>query len=271
MKPQDVISLAKNNDCKFVDLKFIDLPGVWQHTTVPVSRLDEELFEDDHAKVRELNRKVTSKAGFENAIGVSGQTITRKQDARVAAVPGGIAASAAKFANDIRLLQHLGEIEEPFQKKQIGSSAMPYKRNPMRTERIGALARFALTTAQNPALTASAQWLERTLDDSANRRLSVPELFLTVDAILQLVRNVGSGLVVHEKRIEANLRRELPFLSCPDLAVFKAFFNRTKDWADLEAMRDAGTLDTRHVTGVLVEYLGADDERVAQLQALLRR
>jgi len=170
------------------------------------------LFEGDHDKVRELDALVTSKAGFDQAVAVSGQTISRKQDVRAGAVLAGIAASASKFGNDIRLLQHLGEIEEPFQEKQIGSSAMPYKRNPMRCERIGALARFALATAQNPGYTAATQWLERTLDDSANRRLSVPELFLTVDAILQLVRNVGGGLVVHEKRIEANLRRELPFL-----------------------------------------------------------
>jgi len=196
------------------DLEWVDstlgFRGVKGTTGTQASFLT--LFEGDHAKVRELNARVTAKAGFERAIGVSGQTITRKQDARVAAVLAGIAASAAKFANDIRLLQHLGEIEEPFQEKQIGSSAMPYKRNPMRSERIGALARFALATSQNPAYTAATQWLERTLDDSANRRLSIPELFLAVDAILQLVRNVGGGLVVHPKRIETNLRRELPFL-----------------------------------------------------------
>ena len=170
------------------------------------------LFEDDHAKVRKLEKLVAQRAGFERSIGVSGQTITRKQDSRVANVLSGIAQSAAKFANDMRLLQHLGEMEEPFQKKQIGSSAMPYKRNPMRAERIGALARFAIATSQNPAYTASSQWLERTLDDSANRRLAMSEICLTVDAILHLVRNVSDGLVVHPKRIEANLRRELPFL-----------------------------------------------------------
>jgi len=170
------------------------------------------LFEGDHEKVRELDRRVVGKAGFERSIAVSGQTITRKQDARVAAMLSGIAQSASKFGNDMRLLQHLGEIEEPFQTKQIGSSAMPHKRNPMRMERVGALARFAIATSQNPAYTVATQWLERTLDDSANRRLAMSEIFLTVDSILQLVRNVAGGLVVHPKRIEANLRRELPFL-----------------------------------------------------------
>jgi len=170
------------------------------------------LFEGDHAKVRELEKLIAQRAGFDRSVAVSGQTITRKQDSRVAGVLSGIAQSAAKFGNDMRLLQHLGEMEEPFQTKQIGSSAMPYKRNPMRAERIGALARFAIATSQNPAYTASAQWLERTLDDSANRRLAMSEMCLTIDAILHLVRNVSDGLVVHPKRIEANLRRELPFL-----------------------------------------------------------
>ena len=170
------------------------------------------LFEGDHDKVRELDRLVTTKAGFKKSIPVSGQTITRKIDSRVAAVLSGIAQSAGKFGNDIRLLQHLGEIEEPFRTKQIGSSAMPYKRNPMRTERVCALSRFVLATSQNPGYTAATQWLERTLDDSANRRLALPELFLTVDAILQLVLDVAGGLVVHPKVVEAHLRRELPFL-----------------------------------------------------------
>ena len=133
-------------------------------------------------------------------------------DARVAAALAGIAPSASKFGNDIRLLQHLGEIEEPFLSKQIGSSAMPHKRNPMRAERICALSRFVLATSQNPGYTAATQWLERTLDDSANRRLALPELFLAVDAVLQLVVDVARGLVVYPKVIEKNLGRELPFL-----------------------------------------------------------
>lgn len=171
------------------------------------------LFDGDHAKVRKLDARVTEKAGFPRSAGVSGQTITRKQDARVAAALAGVAQSAAKFGNDLRLLQHLGEIEEPFRKKQIGSSAMPYKRNPMRAERIGAISRYVLAAAANPGYTAATQWLERTLDDSANKRLAMPELFLAVDGILQLVVDVARGLVVYPKVVARNLRRELPFLA----------------------------------------------------------
>ncbi len=175
------------------------------------------LFEGDHQRVRELDRLVTAKAGFGKSVAVSGQTISRKQDARVAAVLGGIAATAGKFGNDLRLLQHLGELEEPFREKQVGSSAMPYKRNPMRAERMCALSRFVLATAQNPGYTAATQWLERTLDDSANRRLALPELFLAVDALLHLFLDVARGLVVHPKVVERNLRRELPFLATEEI------------------------------------------------------
>jgi len=170
------------------------------------------LFDGDHAKVRALDRRIAEKAGFPSSVALAGQTITRKHDARVAAALAGVAQSASKFGNDVRLLQHLGEIEEPFRKKQIGSSAMPYKRNPMRAERMCAIARFVLATAANPGYTAATQWFERTLDDSANRRLAIPEMFLAVDGLLQLVIDVGRGLVVHEKVIERHLRRDLPFL-----------------------------------------------------------
>ncbi|MHC4548214.1 MAG: adenylosuccinate lyase [Planctomycetota bacterium] len=171
------------------------------------------LFQGDHERVRRLDVLVTRKAGFPRPVAVSGQTITRKQDARVAGVLAGLAQSAAKLGNDLRLLQHLGEVEEPFEAHQVGSSAMPYKRNPMRAERICALARFVLGAAANPAYTAATQWLERTLDDSANRRLALPELFLAADGILQLVLDVARGLVVHPPVVARNLRRELPFLA----------------------------------------------------------
>ncbi|MFQ5695460.1 MAG: lyase family protein, partial [Terriglobia bacterium] len=153
------------------------------------------LFDGDHEKVKQLDALVSRKAGFDCTIELSGQTITRRVDARVAGVLSGVAQSAAKFGNDVRLLQHLGELEEPFRESQVGSSAMPYKRNPMRAERVCALARYVLATAQNPAYTAATQWLERSLDDSANRRLSMPELFLAVDAVLQLVVDIARGLV----------------------------------------------------------------------------
>jgi adenylosuccinate lyase len=170
------------------------------------------LFDGDHEKVRRLDLLVTEKAGFRAPIALSGQTITRKIDARAAAAAAGVAHSAHKMGNDLRLLQHLGEVEEPFGEAQVGSSAMAYKRNPMRAERMCSLARFAMTCAENPGYTAATQWLERTLDDSANRRLALPELFLAVDGVLQLALDLGSGLVVHPKVIERNLRRELPFL-----------------------------------------------------------
>jgi adenylosuccinate lyase len=171
------------------------------------------LFGGDHEKVRALDRMVTERMGFSRSWGVTGQTYPRKADFAVVAALAGVGQSAAKMANDLRLLGHLKEIEEPFESDQIGSSAMPYKRNPMRSERIVALARFVQSLLLNPAETASTQWLERTLDDSANRRLAISEAFLATDAILQLVLNVASGLVVHEKVIARHLAEELPFMA----------------------------------------------------------
>lgn len=171
------------------------------------------LFDGDHEKVKALDRLIAKKMGFKGAFAVTGQTYPRKLDSNVINVLSGIAQSAYKFSNDIRLLQHLKEIEEPFEEKQIGSSAMAYKRNPMRSERIGSLARHVLTMALDPAITASTQWLERTLDDSANRRIVIPQSFLAVDAILLLYINVADGLVVYPAMIERHLREELPFMA----------------------------------------------------------
>jgi adenylosuccinate lyase len=176
-----------------------------------------ELFSGDHEKVRALDRKIVEKMGYASCYPVSGQTYSRKEDARVLNVLSGIAQSAAKFSNDIRLLQHLKEVEEPFEKNQIGSSAMAYKRNPMRSERIASLARFVMADAVNPAITAATQWFERTLDDSANKRMSVPEAFLAVDGILNLYLNVADGLVVYPKVIEQHLLRELPFMATENI------------------------------------------------------
>ena len=176
-----------------------------------------ELFDGDHEKCRRADQMIAEKMGFTGCFPVSGQTYSRKVDSRVLSVLAGIAQSAHKFSNDIRLLQHLKEVEEPFEKNQIGSSAMPYKRNPMRCERICALARYVMADAVNPAVTASAQWFERTLDDSANKRLSVPEAFLAVDAILSIYANVAGGLVVHEKVIERHVREELPFMASENI------------------------------------------------------
>lgn len=176
-----------------------------------------ELFEGDHEKVRALDKKIAEKMGYSGVYAVSGQTYSRKIDSRVLNVLSGIAQSASKFSSDIRLLQHLKEIEEPFESKQIGSSAMAYKRNPMRSERIASLARYVMVDALNPAITASTQWFERTLDDSANKRLSVPEAFLAVDAILTLYINVSDGLVVYPKVIEQRLMKELPFMATENI------------------------------------------------------
>ena len=176
-----------------------------------------ELFDGDEEKVRALDQKIAEKMGFPGVYPVSGQTYSRKVDSRFLNVLSGIAQSASKFANDIRLLQHMKEIEEPFEKKQIGSSAMAYKRNPMRSERINSLSRYVMADAMNPAMTAATQWFERTLDDSANKRISVPEAFLATDAILTLYRNVCDGLVVYPKVITAHLMRELPFMATENI------------------------------------------------------
>ncbi|MGM9564665.1 adenylosuccinate lyase [Evtepia sp.] len=176
-----------------------------------------ELFAGDQDKVLELDRKIAAEMGFDLVQPVSGQTYTRKVDSAILATLSGIAQSAHKFATDLRLLCHMKEVEEPFEKNQVGSSAMPYKRNPMRSERICALARYVISDAMNPAMTASTQWFERTLDDSANKRIAVSEAFLAVDAILNLYENVASNLVVHPKVIEKHIMEELPFMATENI------------------------------------------------------
>ena len=176
-----------------------------------------ELFEGDHDKCRQADRIIARKMGFTDCYPVSGQTYSRKVDTRVLGVLAGIAQSAHKFSNDIRLLQHLKEVEEPFEKNQIGSSAMAYKRNPMRSERIASLANYVMSDVMNPMLVASTQWFERTLDDSANKRLSIPEGFLAVDGILDLYLNVVDGLVVYPKVIEKHFMAELPFMATENI------------------------------------------------------
>ena len=176
-----------------------------------------ELFAGDTEKVKLLEQKIAAEMGFDAVVPVSGQTYSRKMDSAVVNTLAGIAESASKFATDVRLLCHLKEVEEPFEKDQIGSSAMPYKRNPMRCERICSLARYVISDAANPAITAATQWFERTLDDSANKRISVPEAFLAVDAILNIYLNVASGLIVHPKVIEKHIMEELPFMASENI------------------------------------------------------
>lgn len=176
-----------------------------------------ELFDGDYSKVKALDKTVARKMGYDDVFPVTGQTYSRKIDSQVINILAGIAQSATKFSNDIRLLQHLKEVEEPFEKKQIGSSAMAYKRNPMRSERIASLSRYVIADMINPAMTVAGQWFERTLDDSANKRISVPEAFLAIDAVLNLCANVSDGLVVYPKVIEQRLMKELPFMATENI------------------------------------------------------
>lgn len=177
----------------------------------------QELFQGDQEKIDRIDPMIAEKMGYKYCYPVSGQTYSRKVDTRAANVLAGIAASAHKMSNDIRLLQHLKEIEEPFEKNQIGSSAMAYKRNPMRSERIASLSRYVMIDALNPAITSAVQWFERTLDDSANKRLSIPEAFLAVDGILDLCLNVVDGLVVYDKVIKKHMMAELPFMATENI------------------------------------------------------
>jgi adenylosuccinate lyase len=193
----------------------VKLRGAKGTTGTQASFMD--LFDNDAEKVKELDQKIAEKMGFEKTFAVTGQTYPRKFDARVLAVLSGIAQSLSKFATDIRLLQHLKEVEEPFEKTQIGSSAMAYKRNPMRCERICSLARYVMIDSLNPAITEATQWFERTLDDSANKRISIPEAFLAVDAIIGIANNVSSGLVVYPKVIHQHIMNELPFMATENI------------------------------------------------------
>ena len=219
-----------------------------------------ELFDGDYEKVRELDRKIAEKMGYSACFAVSGQTYSRKLDSQILSILSGIAQSAAKFSNDIRLLQHLKEVEEPFEKNQIGSSAMAYKRNPMRTERMASLARYVIADSLNPAMTASAQWFERTLDDSANKRISVPEAFLAVDAILNLYRNVTDGLVVYPKVMEQRLRRELPFMATENIMM-----DAVKRGGDRQQLHERIRVHSMAASRVVKEEGGENDllERIA--------
>ena len=221
-----------------------------------------QLFGGDHDKVRELDRRVTERMGFRRSVALTGQTYPRKWDGRVLGVLSGIAASAAKFAVDLRLMAHRRELEEPFGKKQIGSSAMPYKRNPMRAERVTALSRYLLHLTPNALDTASNQWLERTLDDSANRRLAIAESFLAADAVLVLLQDLAAGLVPYPKVIAANLRRELPFFATE--SILMAAVQAGGDRQDLHerirvhAQEAATRLKTGDGVNDLLERIAAD-------------
>lgn len=224
-----------------------------------------ELFDGDHAKCRELDKKIAEKMGFNACFPVSGQTYSRKLDSQFLNVLAGIAQSAAKFSNDIRLLQHLKEVEEPFEKNQIGSSAMAYKRNPMRSERIGSLSRYVMVDVLNGYFTTATQWFERTLDDSANKRLSVPEAFLAIDGVLALCANVADGLVVYPKVIEQRLRKELPFMATENIMMDAV----KKRGADRQQLHERIRVHSMAASKVIKEEGGENDllQRIAADEA----
>ena len=231
-----------------------------------------ELFDGDHEKCRRLDQRIAEKMGFSGCYPVSGQTYSRKIDSRVLSVLAGIAQSAHKFSNDIRLLQHLKEVEEPFEKNQIGSSAMAYKRNPMRSERIASLSRYVITDALNPAITSSVQWFERTLDDSANKRLSIPEGFLAIDGILDLCLHVVDGLVVYDKVITKHLMAELPFMATENIMMdaVKNGGNRQELHEKIRtlSMQAGKTVKEEGKDNNLLELIAADPEFNLTLEAL---
>ena len=224
-----------------------------------------ELFDGDHEKCKLLDQKIAEKMGYKACFPVSGQTYSRKLDSQFLNVLAGIAQSASKFSNDIRLLQHLKEVEEPFGKNQIGSSAMAYKRNPMRSERIGSLSRYVMCDVLNGYFTTATQWFERTLDDSANKRLSVPEAFLAVDGILSLFANVADGLVVYPKVIEQRLRKELPFMATENIMMDAV----KKRGADRQQLHERIRVHSMAASKVIKEEGGENDllQRIAADEA----
>jgi adenylosuccinate lyase len=252
---QDLLGNLADLDHAEAQLRFRGVKGA---TGTQASFL--ELFAGDHEKVRELERRVARAMGFERCYAVTGQTYPRQLDFRIAQVLSAIAQSAHKFATDLRLLAHERELEEPFEERQIGSSAMPWKRNPMRCERICSLARFVVSLLDNTAHTAANQWLERTLDDSANRRLVLAEMFLATDAILQLWLNVAAGLVVHPAVVAKNLARELPFLASEQLLM-----EAVRAGGDRQAVHEALRVHAREAARSI--QAGGDNTLIARLTA----
>ena len=236
-----------------------------------------ELFNGDHETIDKIDPMIANKMGFDACYPVSGQTYSRKVDTRVANVLAGIAASAHKMSNDIRLLQHLKQVEEPFEKNQIGSSAMAYKRNPMRSERIASLSRYVMVDALNPAITSATQWFERTLDDSANKRISIPEAFLAIDGVLDLCLNVVDGLVVYPKVIEKQFMSEIPFMATENIMMdaVKKGGNRQELHEKIRSLSmEAGkTVKVWGKDNNLVELIAADEEfglSIEEIEATLK-
>ena len=253
---QDLVMDLEHLDFVLGNLKLLGCRGT---TGTAASFL--ELFDGDRDKVRQLEKLIAQKMGFDAVYSVSGQTYTRKADYFTLSVLSGIAQSAMKFSGDIRLMSHLKAVDEPFEAGQVGSSAMAYKRNPMRSERMTSLARYVIAAALNPAMTAGTQWLERTLDDSANRRISIPEAFLAVDGILTLYINVISGLKVYPKVLEKQLREELPFMATEDILLYCV-----KKGGDRQTLHEA---IRQHAVdaGRAVKEQGADNDLLERIAA----
>ena len=256
---QDFILDIEDAEYRIDNLRFRGAKG-----TIGTQNSFMALFNNDEEKVKRLDREVAKKMGFDKVFPITGQIYTRKVDSQISDVLSGIAQSAHKFANDIRLLHNLREMEEPFEKQQIGSSAMPYKRNPMRCERITSLARYVICNSMNTGFTSGAQWLERTLDDSANRRLVLPEMFLAIDSILNVVLNVVKGLVVYPKMIERHVRQELPFMASESILMeaVKAGGNRQKLHEKIRkySMEAAGLVKGKGLDNDLLERIIKDKD-----------
>ena len=253
---QDLVSDLDNLDFQMSRLRLLGCKG-----TTGTAASFMELFGGDDEKVKALDKSIAEQTGFVGTYAVSGQTYSRKVDYNVMSVLCGIAQSATKFSNDIRLLSHLKEVEEPFESGQIGSSAMAYKRNPMRSERMASLARYVLCDSLNPAITASAQWFERTLDDSANRRIAIPEAFLAVDAILALYDNIISGLTLYPRIIAKNLDNEIPFMATENILMYCV----THKGGDRQVLHEA---IRRHSVDAAkaVKLDGADNDLLQRIQ-----
>ena len=265
---QDFLLDIEDIDFRLEKLRFRGVQGT---TGTQASFL--ELFEGDHEKVDALDDDVAQRMGFGERYGVTGQTYTRKVDAQILGTLANIASSASKMGNDLRLLAHLREVEEPFEEEQIGSSAMPYKRNPMRAERICAMARHVIVLAQDPLFTVATQWLERTLDDSANRRLSIPDSYLTLDGILVLVENVSSGLVVNPQVIGRNLEEHLPFMASEMILMHASAAGGDRqelhERIRQHAMAAAGRMKIEGGRADLLERIAGDDAFDMDLEQLV--
>lgn len=248
-------------DLEYVEFQLSQMKLLGSKGTTGTQASFVELFDGDDEKIKALDRKIAEKMGFDSCFAVSGQTYTRKVDYNVLSVLSSIAQSAYKFSGDLRMLQHEKEIEEPFEKNQIGSSAMAYKRNPMRSERISSLARYVIADAINPAITASTQWFERTLDDSANKRISIPEAFLATDAVLELYMNVVSGLVVYPKMIEKHLLAELPFMATENIMMAAV-----KKGGDRQALHERIRVHSM-AAGAVVKAEGKPNDLVERIAA----